>query len=200
MLNSWTNQAKNIGGRQMVKEDQRTMLTKRLLKDSLVKLLKEKSIYKITVRELCEIADINRSTFYRYYENQFSLLGEMEEEILEHIYTNLDSMKGMGRQDNLDVLIVIMSMLEENVEFSRLLVNNSVDPEFPKRLLNSPQLKVYVENQVQGTRSPAEIEYLSLFLTFGCFRMVLAWINKKHREPVKEVAMMMNAFIGRLVR
>ena len=184
----------------MEKEDQRTMLTKRLLKDSLIKLLKEKSIYKITVRELCDIADINRSTFYRYYENQFSLLGEMEDEILHNIYNNLNSMKGMGRQDNLDILIVIMTMLEENVEFSRLLVNNSVDPEFPNRLLNSPQLKDYVENQLKGTRSPAEIEYLSLFLTFGCYRMVLAWINKKRREPVKDVATMMNVFIGRLVR
>ena len=53
------------------KEDQRVMLTKRLLKDSLVSLLKEKTIFKITIRELCDTAGINRSTFYKYYDSQY---------------------------------------------------------------------------------------------------------------------------------
>ena len=75
------------------REDQRITLTKKLLRDSLVELLNEKSIYKITIRELCEVAGINRSTFYRYYENQFSLLGEMEGEIVDIIYFNLAKLK-----------------------------------------------------------------------------------------------------------
>lgn len=181
------------------KEDQRTMLTKRMLRDSLVALLKEKSIYKITIRELCEVAGVNRSTFYRYYENQFALLGEMETEILSLIYLNLEKLKEQEKQDNLRLLIVILSRLEEDVEFSRLLVNNNVDPEFPNKLLNSPQIKEYILVQLKHKYSVEQIDYIAYFLTYGCYRVVQIWINKKRRESVKELASMLAMFIAKVV-
>lgn len=50
------------------KNNQRTRLSKILLKNALMDLLGEKgSVTKISVRELCERADLNRSTFYAHY-------------------------------------------------------------------------------------------------------------------------------------
>ena len=70
----------------MVKnENQRIMLTKRLLKESLLKLLSEKSIKKISVSELCQNAGINRSTFYNHYGSQFDVLKEMELDIIDDL-------------------------------------------------------------------------------------------------------------------
>ena len=43
--------------------DSRVRRTKRLLRQGLTELLKQKSIKKITVRELSELIDINRGTF-----------------------------------------------------------------------------------------------------------------------------------------
>ena len=45
------------------KENQRITLTKRLLKESLVRLMEAKSLQKISVSELCKDAGINRATF-----------------------------------------------------------------------------------------------------------------------------------------
>ena len=61
------------------KEDRRVRVTKRMLKDALIELLKTKDIYHISIRELCETADVNRTTFYKYYGNQFDLLADMED-------------------------------------------------------------------------------------------------------------------------
>ena len=55
------------------KEDRRVIMTKKLLKNALIVLLKEKDIYHISIRELCALADINRSTFYKYYGSQYDL-------------------------------------------------------------------------------------------------------------------------------
>ena len=41
------------------REDRRITMTKRMLKDALIGMLKEKDIYHISIRELCERADIN---------------------------------------------------------------------------------------------------------------------------------------------
>ena len=50
------------------KNNQRTRLSKMLLKNALMDLLKEKgSVEKISVRELCSVAELNRSTFYAHY-------------------------------------------------------------------------------------------------------------------------------------
>ena len=66
------------------KNNQRTRLSKMMLKNALLDLLREKGmITKISVRELCERADLNRSTFYAHYSEPKQLLAEVEDELLE---------------------------------------------------------------------------------------------------------------------
>ncbi len=184
----------------MAKTDQRVILTKRLLKDSLIKLLKEKSIFKITIRELCDIAGINRSTFYKYYDSQYDLLQEMENEILEQVNYGFTLIKLDGRIDNTEMLKVILNLLEENVEFSRLLVNNNIDPEFPKKLINLPQIQDYLSYQLQAKYTEAQIDYISAFITYGGYQMIQKWINKDRREPVREIAKLLNEFFVNLYK
>lgn len=61
----------------MAKLNQRVAISKYLMKEALLKLLKEKSIGKISVSELCKEAEINRTTFYRYYETPRDILQEI---------------------------------------------------------------------------------------------------------------------------
>ena len=53
-------------------------MTRRMLKDALTEMLRETDIYHVSIRELCQRADINRTTFYKYYGSQFDLLTDME--------------------------------------------------------------------------------------------------------------------------
>ena len=64
------------------KTDRRILKTKRVLRESLLYLLKEQPIQKISVSLLCEKSDINRSTFYTYYSSPMDLLESIEDEIL----------------------------------------------------------------------------------------------------------------------
>lgn len=56
------------------KTDKRIINTKNKIKDSFLSLLEEKKIEKITVKEICERADVTRGTFYAHYENEYDLL------------------------------------------------------------------------------------------------------------------------------
>ena len=47
--------------------DNRVRITKMMIRNALLQLLKEKTLQTITVRELCQVADINRGTFYTHY-------------------------------------------------------------------------------------------------------------------------------------
>ena len=59
--------------------DSRVRRTKRLLRQGLTELLKEKSIKKITVRELSDRVDINRGTFYLHYKDIYDLVEQIEQ-------------------------------------------------------------------------------------------------------------------------
>ena len=65
------------------RDDRRTQYSKRVIKESLFQLMQEKPINKITVKELCERADVNRSTFYAYYTDIYDLDRKIIKEFLK---------------------------------------------------------------------------------------------------------------------
>jgi len=65
-----------------MKNDQRSRLTKRMLREGLFRIMKNKPVSSITVTELCRESGINRATFYKYYDSPIMLLDSV---ILEYI-------------------------------------------------------------------------------------------------------------------
>ena len=51
--------------------------TRQAIMFCLLKLLEEKSIDKITVKDICEACEINRNTFYYYYSDIYQVLEEL---------------------------------------------------------------------------------------------------------------------------
>ncbi len=65
--------------------DNRVKKTKRSLRNAMISLMKEKEIERITVTELCKRAEINRSTYYVYYESPAKQLESMTDEFTDGI-------------------------------------------------------------------------------------------------------------------
>ena len=99
-------------------ENQRTRLTKRLLRESLLELLREKPVDHITVKELCEYAELNRSTFYAYYTDVPALYQEMGGELAGAL---LDHIRDINRGEAIDTL-PMLPYIKDNWELFHLLV------------------------------------------------------------------------------
>ena len=76
---------------QKTKTDRRVLYTKMFLKESLLELMKEKPVDKITPTELCRKADINRNTFYAHYYSTRDVLEEIETEFSTQIIESLSN-------------------------------------------------------------------------------------------------------------
>lgn len=64
----------------MSQENRRVQMTKRMITDAMTELCERgEPVSKISVSELCAIAEVNRSTFYKYYDGPEDLFGEIEE-------------------------------------------------------------------------------------------------------------------------
>ena len=59
--------------------------TQRHIRNTFLKLYAEKGIDGVTVNELCRNAGIVKSTFYIYFEDKYSVLEEIESELLEYL-------------------------------------------------------------------------------------------------------------------
>ena len=78
-------------------DGRRVRMTKMLLKNALIDIMKTKSIHLVSIKEICEAADVNRSTFYRHYNTQYDLYDDIIEDISQDIgaiykndYTTVD--------------------------------------------------------------------------------------------------------------
>ena len=70
------------------------MLTKQLLQNAFLKLLKTVSLHAISIRELCKEAGINRTTFYNHYGSQYDLLDDIS--ITVHKMNNNPILRTIG--------------------------------------------------------------------------------------------------------
>ncbi len=74
------------GQRMAQKEDLRIIRTRRLLMGTLLDMMEEESIEKISVIDLCNRAMVNRATFYAHFEDKYHLLNFALEELKDNIY------------------------------------------------------------------------------------------------------------------
>lgn len=65
--------------------DLRTLKTERAIKNAFIELRSKKNLEKITVKELCGLACVNKSTFYAHYEDIYALSDAMEEEVVTSV-------------------------------------------------------------------------------------------------------------------
>ncbi len=66
-------------------QDRRIRKTRAVLKSSLLSLMKEKSVKHITVKELCDKADINRGTFYLHYTDVFDIEVQIDDFLFRYL-------------------------------------------------------------------------------------------------------------------
>lgn len=117
------------------KDNQRVRLTKKLLKDSLVQLMKEKPFYQITVTDVCRVSELNRSTFYKHYSNVHDILLELENEVIESTKACIDEIDKMAVNSASQPLTKFLRHIKANSESYLILLNRAVDDQFRSSLM-----------------------------------------------------------------
>lgn len=173
------------------KEDRRVAMTKRMLKDALTEMLREMDIYHVSIRELCHRADVNRTTFYKYYGSQFDLLADMENDLLGFLSKTIS--EHAERPDR--IIETACEYMESHLEFGRLIVNNNIDPLFPQKVFSLAAIREIAMQKFSSQYDATMTDYLYNYITYGAFRIVCIWINKEQRESPKEIARLLLRFI-----
>lgn len=108
----------------MNKHESKYFNTASLFDETLIILLEKKDIDYITVKELCEIAGVNRSTFYLHYESINDLLNETLEYVINKFinYFNKDSknfIEKINSSDKNDLILIKEEYLKPYLKFTK---------------------------------------------------------------------------------
>ncbi len=165
-------------------ENQRIRLSKAMLKNGLLKLLQTKSLNEITIYELCETAQINRTTFYKYYGSQTELLNEITadffREIDDHVQEHIEQ--------KTDGLPSILHYLINQRDLFCTLIRVIPSQRFADQLFAVPGLNTIFESVIkEDSLSDVKVRYLRKFTYHGIFAILCEWLTSETPESVEEM-------------
>jgi len=168
------------------KEDRRVRRTKKVLREALAELLMEKNIQNITVRELTDKADVNRSTFYANFKDIFDLYSQVEDVVIQEINEILST------EHNLDAKIFFNTLLRyifDNKQISRLVLTDGANGVFIRRisiLFKDLCVECWIK-EYNLKCSENELEPYAQFFLSGSIGVIREWVSSNYEYPLDNV-------------
>jgi len=170
-----------------MKGDARVRYTKKVLRESLMQLMRAKSIHKITVKELCELAEINRATFYTHYSSPYDLLEEIENELFEQMSTKVIK---KFKQDTLSEMTKLaFDIIAENIELCRILFSENGNKRFLDRIMQVARdttISSWKADYPNATKN--QLDYLYAFIISGAVAVIEHWVRIGMKETPVDLA------------
>ena len=170
-----------------MKQDHRVRLTKMLLRDSFLDLMQQKPVGKITVKELCDKAAVNRATFYAHYADIYGLYDEIEHDLAQTIMLSLGST--MADSSLKDFSRDICRIIAENEKLCLAFFGEYSDPELLMRIVDTfRERSIAMWNQARPGLERLELDRFYTFMAHGCLAIIRSWVQSGMRESSEDVA------------
>jgi len=176
-----------------VREDHRVRYTRKILKDSLISLMKEHPITNIGIKEICACAEISRSTFYVYYENVYHLLEEIEGELFEYFNDLLKQIDVSVKRNSRKYLSAykdkFMEFISDKNNPLLVLLSENGDINFQKKFFQKliDQVRKIIQNTVKNPDIHIHEAY-SVFYIHGTIGLIQYLLKNNLRIPNSTLA------------
>lgn len=159
-------------------------------------LLKEKPISSLTIKEICELADLNRSTFYAHFSSQYDLLNAIEEEFIEDMVSTLNQYNFSKEEEALKMTDKILEYIARNSDVCQMLLGENSDIHFQKKGMKITQEYIF-KNWITDSQFDREtFEYINIFVVSGSIYVIKNWVENGMDKTPKEMAEIINNFIN----
>lgn len=166
--------------------------------NALIALLGTKNFLDINVKELCLVANINRSTFYAYYDNVFELLEDSKDRVMKNF---INSFNGHSydeiRKENQSIellseeyLIPYLKFIKENKEIYEVYAKNSLTfgtEDYFKNIVEHIAKPIF---QKRGGTDEVALVYICHFYIDGIDSIIRSWISgglKENEEYISSI-------------
>lgn len=181
------------------KTDLRIIKTKKILFDTLLKLMKQKNFDKIKISDICDEALINRSTFYAHYADKYELLDNLVEDLKLSLLKDLEENQNIisSKEYIMKLLSILIDHIDEKKEiYSAIILNNRngflidflvdiIERESSERLKNNDDI----------IKSQLPLDIIVKFYSGGLINICLSWLTQKDKYTKEELLEYINKLI-----
>lgn len=164
-------------------ESRRTQMTRRLIRTALVELMGEKNFERITIKELCERADVNRTTFYLHYSDQRSVLNDIKDTVCRKTIA-------MIADSDFSVPTVFIEQflcyIRENDRVFRILFLHDEGDSFRFSLMDAVARELVTA--IPATGDPQSDAFGLAYLMAGSLSIIIEWMKTGYERSPKELA------------
>lgn len=179
-----------------MKENRRVKYTKMFLNESLLKFLAEKPISRITVKEICEEADVNRSTYYVHFTDPYDQLRKLETDIMVDMAVYVDNITSDNVHDakkQKQVLKNILDYILKKKHIFQVLLTKGGGYDLQKDILS-----FFGERLFPSAKeiSPEELtlHYKYIYASTGAFGIIYHWIIDDSDLSTDKIAQIITDF------
>ncbi len=167
------------------------------MNNALINLLDNKDFEDITVKEICQTASVNRSTFYLHYENTYDLLKETIENLYKDFFSRYDSNLSMDRinnKSNDDLFLITpkylkpyLSFVYDNKKIFKLMY-------FKNEVFNGRNMyEIWLDKIFKpilskfNVKNEEEQSYIMLFHLQGLIGLIMEWVKNDCKMPIDDL-------------
>ena len=171
------------------KVDRRIAKTKRAIYSAFAELLSERDLDDITIRDIVDIADINRKTFYNYYSGIYDLLDEIENSIVQTFEEALGETDFRAAVDSPHILFEnLTTIINSNLEFYGHLISMKSNASLITKIVDllKEKTREAVIRQLPDIEKKADI--ILDFVFSGMLSVYQSWFLSENRPPIEFVS------------
>lgn len=181
------------------KLDRRIGKTRNAIKDAFTELIDEIGFDAITVRDLTEKANINRSTFYLHYRDKYDLLEKCEGEVLQKLEELSENVRQLtpielnllySEKRPFPFMIKLTEYFRNNSQFLKVILGPNGDSSFQEQIKN-----VMKKNMLDNIRTNFGEEKLLLpsdvfmaYIISAHFGVLQHWLNTDMKQSPEEIS------------
>lgn len=163
-------------------KDLRYTKTEHYLRMAMISLLKEKSVNKISIVELCKRAEVNKSTFYLHYRDIFDYYDHLTQSVADDIaavferysYEKLIS-------DFKQIFIEVLNTIKRN-ELARIILSNTSGREVLSKIADATCRSV-ISASSGAIKDMHAFEIKNYFITFGTIAVIQRYADDIFCSP-----------------
>lgn len=169
------------------------------LGEAIIHLLRESTIDKISVKEICAEAHVNRSTFYNYFDDKYQLCEAVMNAAVEVFVETFEERIAFLKKDDIElrpekyltsneILGYYLELIRKYRDVFEIFAMNQgmiYSKEQYDELVTTIVLPVLKQYQIDDVR---QADYMASFYLGAIHSVVLAWIRNDCEEPTSYIA------------
>ena len=165
--------------------------SRKMIRESFLELLKEKDISKITVTDIVNKADLNRSTFYAHYMDVRAITEEMENEVIDKMIEILKKFEFKNFFNNpTPLLLEVSRFLESNQDTYKILLKVNEAETFLKKLKNEFAKYMMSDTDIPEYLKDSKMVNLRIsYFAGGIINMYQDWFNGNLDCSLNDIAL-----------